>query len=264
LKNALQSRDSSGSIPLASPDIQEPTDRDLTLENTMQNAGHRRSSSSVTRSAGSRRTSGAVPTQSSNQADDDNNMRLKWDEANLYLTEQEKNSTMKITEPKTPYAKQYDPTEDAAELATLDGDELMVDELDKKLEEAQDQQQKKRAKDSDIPDLELGEPEETVPENWEEGAGRMSRSGSLKGKQVMVEPDSDGLTHENGEPLTEDEAKKHREFEEHRKRHYEMRNVKSLLAHHSDDEMEEEDANKAAPSLPKPVQNEDIKMTNRA
>lgn len=28
---------------------------------------------------------------------------LKWDEVNLYLTEQEKNSTMKITEPKTPY-----------------------------------------------------------------------------------------------------------------------------------------------------------------
>ena len=47
-------------------------------------------------------------------------MRLKWDEANLYLTEQEKNSTMKIDEPKTPYAKHYDPADDEDEVRMLD------------------------------------------------------------------------------------------------------------------------------------------------
>lgn len=54
--------------------------------------------------------------------------RLKWDEANLYLTEQERSATMKITEPKTPYAPRYDPAEDAsdldaADLADLDDDD---------------------------------------------------------------------------------------------------------------------------------------------
>lgn len=57
-------------------------------------------------------------------------MRLKWDEANLYLTEQEKSSTMKIDEPKTPYAKHYDPAEDEEEIRALDANDIMVDELD--------------------------------------------------------------------------------------------------------------------------------------
>src|SRR5579862_3738059 len=41
--------------------------------------------------------------------------RLKWDEANLYLTEQQKSSTMKINEPKTPYTRRYDPSEDPSD-----------------------------------------------------------------------------------------------------------------------------------------------------
>lgn len=35
---------------------------------------------------------------------------LKWDEINLYKTEQEKAATMKIDEPKTPYEGGFDPT----------------------------------------------------------------------------------------------------------------------------------------------------------
>lgn len=31
--------------------------------------------------------------------------RLKWDEANLELTEAQKDSTMKVDEPKTPYVR---------------------------------------------------------------------------------------------------------------------------------------------------------------
>lgn len=39
------------------------------------------------------------------------NSRLKWDEANLELNEEQKDSTMKIDEPKTPYIR-YDPETD--------------------------------------------------------------------------------------------------------------------------------------------------------
>jgi protein phosphatase inhibitor 2 len=82
---------------------------------------------------------------------EDNSPRLKWDEANLYLTEQQRDSTMKITEPKTPYAKQYDPEEDADEMAKLDAEHLIVDEVDAK--------NLKRNRLEDIPGLDLGEPE---------------------------------------------------------------------------------------------------------
>ena len=36
---------------------------------------------------------------------------LKWDEANLEMNEEQKDSTMKIDEPKTPYIR-YDPETD--------------------------------------------------------------------------------------------------------------------------------------------------------
>ncbi|KAI8373006.1 uncharacterized protein BYT42DRAFT_500886 [Radiomyces spectabilis] len=39
------------------------------------------------------------------------NRRLTWDEANLQLTEAQKNATMKVDEPKTPYIR-YNPTTD--------------------------------------------------------------------------------------------------------------------------------------------------------
>ena len=53
---------------------------------------------------------------------DETSPRLKWDEANLYLTEQQRDSTMKITEPKTPYAQRYDPSEDDEEVSALMAD----------------------------------------------------------------------------------------------------------------------------------------------
>ena len=85
---------------------------------------------------------------------DENGPRLKWDEANLYLTEQQRDSTMKITEPKTPYAKQYDPTEDEDELNAINAQDLMVDELDQKRSP-----KTRSAKTDEIPGLDLGEPE---------------------------------------------------------------------------------------------------------
>jgi protein phosphatase inhibitor 2 len=144
-------------------------------------------------------------------------MRLKWDEANLYLTEQEKSSTMKIDEPKTPYAKHYDPAEDEDELRTLDADEIMVDELDK-ARAGRSPGNRGRAKEEEIPGLNLGEPEEAVPEN------EFDEHGAKKEKAVYVS----GEEHVG---LSTEEREKHKRFEEMRKKHYEMKNVASLLGH---------------------------------
>ncbi|KAJ2977470.1 hypothetical protein NUW58_g7804 [Xylaria curta] len=120
--------------PVKEKDLSE---KELTIINTQTNAGHRRSSSSASRPAGSRRRSSRTSTTS---ADDEmaGNQRLQWDEANLYLTEQERTSTMKITEPKTPYARHYEPSEDEDD-EMADGDQ--------------------------IPGFSLGEPEEEVPQS---------------------------------------------------------------------------------------------------
>lgn len=154
--------------------------------------------------------------------------RLKWDEANLYLTEQEKSSTMKIDEPKTPYAKHYEPEEDAEEMRMLDAQELMVDEFDKvKSGTPSGSNRDSRSKETGIPALELGEPEESFAGGIGSGeGGRISRSGSVKGeKQVIVDPEADG----EHIPKDHDGNVRHKEFEEMRKKHYEMKDIKGLL-----------------------------------
>lgn len=193
----------------------ELSDKDLTLQNTLQNAGHRRSSSGA-RPLGARRQSSQQPSSGSSEVGEDGSPRLKWDEANLYLTEQEKSSTMKIDEPKTPYAKRYDPTEDEDEFRTLDADDLVVDELDRV-------SKKSSQREDDIPGLELGEPEEAIPER-----DRTSSASSIKGeKSVIVDPTAGDM--DEGEHGEGEENEKHKKFQEMRKRHYEMRDVKGLL-----------------------------------
>lgn len=153
----------------------------------------------------------------------DNNQRLKWDEANLYLTEQERTSTMKITEPKTPYAKHYEPSED-------DDDEMLDGELSRKEE---------------IPGLSLGEPEEDIPEG-DFGAGR-------KQSKVHVS-DEDATPQHDAENellgLTPEELEKHRKFEALRKKHYEMKDVAKFLGHpESLDELEDDDEVPPMPTI---------------
>lgn len=134
---------------------------------------------------------------------------------------------MKIDEPKTPYAKRYDPEEDDDEMRTLDADDLVVDELDKV------GGARARSKEDEIPGLELGDPEEAVPASTDdcgEGSNRVTRSGSgsSKGeKQVVV----DEQGHEDHVGLSMEEREKHKKFEEMRKKHYEMKDVKGLLGY---------------------------------
>ncbi|KAL4788473.1 hypothetical protein BJX76DRAFT_116554 [Aspergillus varians] len=226
--------------------------QDLTLQNTLQNAGRRPSASS-------RRTSLA----SSHGHLDDASPRLKWDEANLYLTEQEKTAKMKIDEPKTPYAPHYDPTEDEEEIRRAEAQDklinaqgVVVDELDK---DKKGSSSKKYFED-DIPELELGEPEEEITQKASLGDNdRITRARSLSneshrsdkhvvvGASVPTEANDDEL-------LTPEEAKaKHEHFEKQRRMHYEMRNIKELLAHPEElDEMDEEEDNDgtSSPGVP--------------
>ncbi|KAH6658534.1 hypothetical protein BKA67DRAFT_533685 [Truncatella angustata] len=205
--------------PPASPTKEhELPEKELVVQNTQANAGHRRSSSTASRPAGSRRQSSRTPSAADGELDSDQ-PRLKWDEANLYLTEQERTSTMKITEPKTPYAKHYSPSEDG-----LDDDEVDMD-----------------GNHSEIPGLSLGEPEEEIPENDNLDTGTPRKQSKVHVSDEDATPLHDADADVFG--MTPEEREKHRKFEELRKKHYEMSEAVGLLGHPEavDEEMEDED-----------------------
>lgn len=172
------------------------------------------------------------------QQQNDDSPRLKWDEANLYLAEQEKTAKMKIDEPKTPYAPHYDPAQDEeeeeAEESLIDAQGVKVDELDGKTQPAgSSSSQRKGLAEDEIPELELGESEELGGRADGAGAERIiqeRRPSTESEKHVVVGSSGGG---DGGDHLmTTDEAEsKHREFEDHRKKHYEMRNIRELLAY---------------------------------
>lgn len=152
--------------------------------------------------------------------------RLQWDEANLYLAEQESGGRMKITEPKTPY--QYgdamDVDEDEGDVA-IDPRFVNVDEVDLA------KKKKKKSQEADIPGLDIGEAEDTATSGLEND--RIVRGGSLsressKDKHVSVSGGSDDFQERVGMPSEEDEEK-HRHFEEQRKKHYMMSSIKNKL-----------------------------------
>lgn len=156
---------------------------------------------------------------SGTEGQDGMSARLKWDEANLYLNEGQMGGKMKIDEPKTPFAGHYNPLEDEDEetdAAPLNPDEIVVDELDKAKSKS------RHVKSDDIPGLDLGEPELHAPE---------ANDGE---KRVMVDlestGDDEGRHGEDTADMTSEELEKHRKFEQMRKKHYEMKNVKDLLA----------------------------------
>ncbi|KAI8623930.1 hypothetical protein F5Y19DRAFT_481187 [Xylariaceae sp. FL1651] len=216
LKNSFQK-----SPPESPTQEKEVTEKELTIANTQANAGHRRSSSTASRPAGSRRQSSRQPSQG---ADDEmtGGQRLQWDEANLYLTEQERTSTMKITEPKTPYARHYEPSEDEDD-DMADGDPSQREE---------------------IPGLSLGEPEEEIPET-EFASGRKQSKVHVSDEDAT--PQHDAENEYLG--MTPEEREKHRKFEQLRKKHYEMKDVAKFLGHpETIDDMEED--NDEPPEMP--------------
>lgn len=121
---------------------------------------------------------------------------LKWDEINLYKTEQEKAATMKIDEPKTPYEGGFNPK---GEYYREDEDE---DEVS-------------------IPDFTLGESQFDASE----GVGQ-----SLNGGEVIENPHPSEDSEPEEKPLLAEE--KHKRFEEMRKAHY--HNAAKPLHHNQD------------------------------
>lgn len=123
---------------------------------------------------------------------------------------------MKIDEPKTPFVKDYDPGDDDAEIEMLNAEELKVDELDSK--------KARKHRIEDIPEFDLGEPElDALQAHTPESE-----------KRVIVESSPEGdIGHDSEEYLrmTPEEQEKHRKFEELRRKHYEMKNVKDLLGY---------------------------------
>lgn len=122
---------------------------------------------------------------------------LKWDEINLYKTEQEKAATMKIDEPKTPYEGGFNPE---GEYYRDDGDD------DEGEAEA-------------IPELLLGS-------GQFDSADAVSQS--LNGGEVLkAEYEESDDNNEEAPPLLAEE--RHKKFEEMRKAHY--KNAASPLKH---------------------------------
>lgn len=227
LKNPSHDGTNPASPPPPPPAAGRPrsmSGKEQTLENTQFNAGHRRSSSAA-RMAATRR-------MSAQSAHPESSQRLKWDEANLYLTEQERTSTMKIDEPKTPYAKHYDPAEDPS-------DEDEDEEADGQGINGQGKSSLGRRED-EIPGLSLGEPEEDVPS---------PKAPSEKSVHLDEENATAASAEEPMVGVSKEEREKHERFEEMRKKHYEMKNVAELLAH-PEDEDDDDDSEREIPPVP--------------
>ncbi|KAK4501687.1 hypothetical protein PRZ48_007496 [Zasmidium cellare] len=216
----------------------ELSEKEITQMNTELNAGGRRNSSNVRGSLSRRQSEQGSGTATTTNGDhDEGNPRLKWDEANLYLNEGQMGGKMKITEPKTPYARNYDPAEDEEEIANINAEELNVDELD--MSKAKPRGRKasgSRARDNEIPGLDLGEPEmDPLTQQDSEGERKVQVDSEFK--------DQDGKRHgeEPEEDMTLAEREKHKKFEEMRKKHYEMKNIKNLLGHPEQLDIDEDD-----------------------
>jgi len=196
--------------------------------NTELNAGngHRRNSSNPLASISRRQSSqssgsGAV----ADGEQDESGMRLKWDEANLYLNEGQMGGKMKIDEPKTPFVHNYDAMEEDDEVENINAQDLAVDELDmNKAKPRARQASGTRTRESDIPGLDLGEPEM-------EPLARRESDGERRVQVDKESKDDEGRHGEQQENMSSEELEKHKKFEEMRKKHYEMKNIKNLLGH---------------------------------
>ncbi|KAK3679706.1 hypothetical protein LTR78_000082 [Recurvomyces mirabilis] len=208
----------------------EMSEKEIVQMNTELNAGgHRRNSSNPRGSVSRRQSSHGGPSEDGQT--DEHNARLKWDEANLYLNEGQMGGKMKIDEPKTPFVHSADVVEDEEESSAINAQDIAVDEL----EMEKSKSKPKKSAGEDIPGLDIGEPEMEARKRRESDSDRKVTVGS-------EDMDVDGFHHgEHEESMSKDELAKHRKFEEMRKKHYEMKNIKDMLGHPEaeDDEMDE-------------------------
>ena len=227
---------------------------ELTITNTEYNASHCQSSFSASRPLGHNCT----PSANGDAEGGKNSQRLKWDEANLYLMEQDRTSTMKITEPETPYARHYDPDEDPSDLddngdepkptRPIDANEIDMGRVDGVPSPNRKTARRKWAGDEEIPGLFLREPEGAIP-----GPEEAIPEGEFAGRPRAVHLDSNGRRHHDVQHvvLSPEERAKHRRFEQMRQKDYEMKNVAALLGHPEKiQDLEEDDGEPAVPSLP--------------
>lgn len=136
---------------------------------------------------------------------------LKWDEINLYKTEQEKAATMKIDEPKTPYEGGFNP----------EGEYYQSDDEE----------------DEAIPAFSLGEGQFDATSSKPEGEDRIVRD------ENAVE-ENEEEEEEESKPLSAEE--RHKKFEEMRKAHYHLaaNPLKHRIAVSDDEDDEAEDDKK--------------------
>lgn len=194
--------------PMGSPELDssgggtQEIDRNQVLQNTRANAQlHDEGARLINESP-------SLNDEKSGESDHD----LRWDEANIYKTEQERTSTMKIDEPKTPYqgpagdSEYYLPDEDEDIVKTRDDKVIAVDELD---------------------EFSLGEPQ--YKETYD---------ATLENDRIQKDEDDEEEEDEGREETAEE---KHRRFEEMRKAHYHMKGNILRKPLPPDDEDEEYD-----------------------
>ncbi|KAI8059234.1 hypothetical protein BC940DRAFT_180389 [Gongronella butleri] len=141
---------------------------------------------------------------------------LKWDEDNLQLTESQKDSTMKVDEPKTPYIRYNAQTDQV-----LNPPENLG----------------YRARHDDIDDFAL------------DGGHESDRSSVSSGKKARSVSISDDEWAESDKEEDEQTKQRHEEFAKKRAMHYNMKNALHQAIPPSDED-EDEDQDAGVPPVP--------------
>lgn len=179
----------------------EPFDRNAVLENTRANAKIHTIGNAIIQK---QKSELADELSHAGVAGGEKTEHLKWNEANLYLNEQEKSATMKITEPKTPFqgavgdSEYYKPDLDEDEEFNLDGGRLPPS-----LDDLEDD------------GLLLGEPEVETDLT-------IHNDRILVDEKAKAEAEAEAEEQEESEP-EETPEERHKRFEQMRKNHYFMK-----------------------------------------
>ncbi|KAJ3202456.1 hypothetical protein HDU82_007346 [Entophlyctis luteolus] len=168
--------------------------------------------------------------------------KLRWDEDNILITEAQKNSTMKITEPKTPFIH-YNMSTD--EIVGFSGEvppmqltsalEYAAIQLDEKNHNKEDgHPNSSNSASSSASFMLLSESEKSI--------GESGGSGNMRASSVRSESGSN-WDDDDSHHMTEEEREKHLRFERMRAQHYNMKyslaEARKKLAEEEDDDDED-------------------------